>query len=199
MTWERVASPKRFKRLVWNEEIEEQAVAMAMDKMAGVSGDRRTNQFGYAETEKAMQRHLMGPRGELMFKSTYKLPDSVFHDTGDYDFMLGKVRTEIKTATVHQYPQMHWDCLVSSCWDDRPHKQRCQAYVFQKVFMPKDRSTVHDAWAVGWIGSEEFWSRAQKLSKGTKRQYGEIKDANAYMIPISALYDMKYIKGWLMQ
>jgi len=199
MNWERVKSPKRFKRLEWNWDIEEAAIQQANLKHLGVKGDRRTNQFGYVGSENAVHRHLLGPRGELMFKYTYGLPASSYHDTSDYDFMIGNVRTEIKTATVHRYPLTHWDCLVSSCYDNKPHKQKCQVYVFQKVLQPEDKSTVLDGWAVGWIGSQEFWKRAIYLPIGTVRPYGKIKDANAYMVPISYLYDMKYIKNWMKQ
>ena len=110
----------------------------------------------------------------LIPKSKY-VGDKVF----SHDIISKKRRIEVKSKTCTSTPKGHYIASVNGKESMNPDND---VYFFTRV-----RKDLMYVWIVGWLATEDFFSKAEFKSRGDKDDHGFVYSASGYHIPIEDL------------
>lgn len=178
----------------FNKELQARAISLNDEKIALMpTKNRKKNQYGYMGDAEAPFRYLTGCVGEVLFEDRYDLVGSNCYagmDEGEFDFMVGGKKFEIKTSSCYTLPNEHWHFAINSPRKDEAHKQECDFYVaFSYLMTERCGDILPRAWLKGWIGRDEFWDncgfyRIGEVAPGL----GKLRKSDAYVIPLSKMW-----------
>jgi hypothetical protein len=89
---------------------------------------------------------------------------------------------DVKTKRCTSAPKPFYDCSVANF----NTKQKCDRYVFVRIENKNKRWG--RAWVLGWMGHDEYFEKARKLTKGqTDPSNGFVVRADCHNVAISEL------------
>jgi len=105
------------------------------------------------------------------------------NNTYDYDIITNdNVKYDVKTKRCTSPPKPFYDCSVAGF----NTKQKCDRYAFVRIENKNNRWG--KAWVLGWLGHDDYYSKARKLTKGqTDPSNNFVVRADCYNVSISKL------------
>ena len=109
--------------------------------------------------------------------------DGTINNTYDYDLVSKDgLKYDVKTKRCTSAPKPFYDCSVANF----NTKQKCDRYVIVRIENKNRR--LGRAWVLGWMGHDEYFKKARKLTKGQiDPSNGFVVRADCHNVAISEL------------
>ena len=129
------------------------------------------------------ERNLIGYLGEEIFLRYYKT--AIRCNTYDYDFLLGKLKVDIKTSQITERPKHYFNNDVYAF----NLTQACDYYYFIQIL--QDMST---GFLIGYLSKKDFFEKARLRKKGQKASMKSTKIlvADSYSVKNMDIFKPKY-------
>lgn len=129
------------------------------------------------------KRNLIGTLGEEMYK--FYVPNSIFVNTEEYDFLFKTKKIDVKARTVSFKPKNHYGFAIDTEAKELKD-QNVDWYVFCGV-----HKSYKIGWILGFLKKKEFLDLSREVFKGQPRPSGGEYAHNGLEVKIS---DMRRVQ-----
>lgn len=165
--------------------ITEEMLDSAKDKLGNLESDpdKSASKFG-SESKRILEGYI----GERIVMSYLKL--RVDEDNYEYDLRYKGKKLEVKTISGKFKPPMSFEATVNSHDPDGVHMQDADFYVFVRIL-----NNYSKGWILGCKSCPSFFAEGTFIKEGHDFGKFQFTKANATVMKISLLDDIKLLEG----